>query len=375
MIKGDDFMTWLIKLILFICIVPSTIILFAIGFPKDPAKKKLIFGVSNNPKFHEGDAAKKLKDICSSCRRSALIITAAVCLAALILLVIPSTDLTVTFMLLLVFVMFLIAVPFGKGNTELKNLKKELGITKSGIVYTDISNANVIHALKLPWLLLPNILALIGTVAALLIDLGMLNIKPACERYALTSLSLSFLSLAVLLVPIGIMMDNTRNMVISKDSNINANYNRAKKKTWADLIIGMSWANALFLIGFTILNIFVSNEIVMIAGIALYTLVIMIAAMIGVATQAEVEKRYERDTELELTDDDDRWVLGMFYYNPNDCRLNVEKRYGYGGTINMAHPAGKVIAVLSLLLILGSIIYFIYAGVTGQFASGSLSIH
>ena len=56
-------MTWLIKLILFICIVPSTIILFAIGFPKDPAKKKLIFGVRNNSKFHEGDAAKKLNDL------------------------------------------------------------------------------------------------------------------------------------------------------------------------------------------------------------------------------------------------------------------------------------------------------------------------
>ena len=343
-------MTWLIKLILFICIVPTSVLLFAIGFPKDPGRKKLIFGVRDNPGFHEGDAAKKLEKICGSCRRSALIITLTVCLAALILLLIPSTDQTITFMLLLVFIMLLIAAPFGKGNIELKNLKKELGITKSGLVYTDLTNADVIHAMKLPWLLLPNILSLLAAAAALLIDLGVIKIHTACERFALTSLSLSFLFLAVLLVPIGIMMDNTRNMVISKDSNINANYNRAKKKTWADLITAMSWANALFLTGYVILNIFVSNDVVMLAGVLAFTMIIMAIVIIGVSVQNKVEKRYERDTDLELTDDDDNWILGMFYYNPGDCRLNVEKRFGYGGTVNIAHPAGKVIMILLLLL-------------------------
>ena len=147
-------------------------------------------------------------------------------------------------------------------------------------------------------------------------------------------------------------MDNTRNMVISKDSNINANYNRAKKKTWADLFIGMSWVNALFLVSFIILNIFVSNDIVMLGGILVFTLL--------------MEKRYERDTDLELLDDDDQWVLGMFYYNPNDNRLNVEKRLGYGGTVNIAHPAGKAIMIVSAILIFGSLIYIIWAALTGN---------
>ena len=88
--------------------------------------------------------------------------------------------------------------------------------------------------------------------------------------------------------------------------------------------------------------------------------------MIGVLNQKAVEKRYERDTDLELQDDDDNWILGMFYYNPNDTRLNVEKRFGYGGTVNIAHPAGKVIMIIIALLLIVSIGFIIWGAVTGN---------
>ena len=365
-------MTWVMNLIMFICIVPSTILMFAIGFTDKAGKKKMIFGVRDNPKFHEGEAEKKLKATVKSCRRNALIITIAVCIASIILLFMPVTDTTMTLWMILVFAMLLIAVPFGKGNTELKDLKKELGITKSGLVYTDLTNANVIHSLKLTWLLIPNALALIATIAAVLIDLGIINVNMVCEKYALTSLSLSFLFIAALIVPIAIMMDNTRNMVISKDSNINANYNRAKKKVWADLIISMSWANALFLVSYLILVMFVKSDIVMLAGILVYTLIILAIVIAGAANQKSIESRYERDTDLDLLDDDNNWILGMFYYNPNDSRLNVEKRFGYGGTVNIAHPAGKAIMIVLAILLIASIAYIIWAASTGHIPDGTV---
>ena len=364
-------MTWLIKLIMFICIVPSALALFAIGFPASPEKRKMIFGVRDNPKFHTPETVQKVKEIVSSNRKAAFVITMAVCLISIILLFLPATGITILAWTLLVFVMLLIAVPFGKGNAELKNLKKELGITKSGVVYTDLSNTDTIHALKLPWIILPNAVALAGTVFAVLVDFGVIRITEslACEKYALTTMSLSFFSLAVMFVPIAIVMDRTRNMVISRDSNVNANYNRAKKKTWADLITAMSWANALFLTGYSILCMFLNSDMVILGGILIYTALIMAIVIIGVVNQKAVEKRYERDTDLELQDDDDKWIFGMFYYNPNDSRLNVEKRFGYGATINIAHPAGKVITVITSLLLLGSIIFLVYLAVTGQMDS------
>jgi len=364
-------MTWLIKLIMFVCVVPTALILCAIGFPKDPQKRKMIFGVRDVPEFHANGAADKVREIVSANRRTALIITALVCLISIILLILPATGITMLAWLLLVFAMLLISVPFGKGNTELKSLKKELGVTKSGVVYTDLSNTDTIHALKLPWIILPNAVALAGTVFAVLVDFGVIRITEslACEKYALTAMSLSFFSLAVMFVPIAIVMDRTRNMVISRDSNVNANYNRAKKKTWADLLTAMSWVNALFLTGYSILCMFLNNDMVILGGTLVYTVLLMLIVVIGAVNQMAVEKRYERDTDLELQDDDDKWIFGMFYYNPNDSRLNVEKRFGYGATINIAHPAGKVITVITALLLLGSIIFLVYLAVTGQMDS------
>lgn len=359
-------MPWLIKLIMFICVVPTALLMFFIAFPANPGKRKMIFGVRDNPKFHEGDAAAKFKSIARSCRKSALIITILVCLMSIVLLFLPANGMTMIAWILLVYGLFLIAVPFGKGNVELKNLKKELGITKSGVTYTDLTNTNTIHSLKLPWLILPNAIALIATIAAVLIDLGVFNVEVACEQYALTMMGLSFLFIAIILIPIAIMMDNMRNIVISKDSNVNANYNRAKKKTWADLMVAMSWANALFLVGYSILLMFVNSEMVVLCGVLVYTLIIMVIVAIGAYNQKAIEKRYARDTELELLDDDDYWIFGMFYNNPNDTRLNVEKRFGYGGTINIAHPAGKVILAITFLLLLGMLIFVAWLAATGQ---------
>ena len=359
-------MTWLIKVIMFVCIVPSVVLMYMLGFSKNPGKKKMIFGVRDNPKFHEGKGQEKFDAIISSARKGGLIITAIVVILSIIMLFLPVNGGTLIAWILLVFALFGVAAPYGKGNTELKNLKKELGITKSGVTYTDLTSTDTVHALKLPWLILPNALALLGTIAAVLTDFGVFGVTPAVEKYALTLMSLSFLFIAAIIMPIAVMMDSTRNMVISRDSSINANYSRAKKKTWADMFIAMSWANALYLIANSVLMFFTDSEAAVLISTLGYTAVIMAVVVIGVINQRQVERRYERDTELELTDDDDNWILGMFYYNPNDTRLNVEKRLGYGATVNFAHPAGKVIGIVSAVIMIGSIILMIYLNAVGQ---------
>ncbi len=35
----------------------------------------------------------------------------------------------------------------------------------------------------------------------------------------------------------------------------------------------------------------------------------------------------------------EHWVAGVFYYNPGDPALWVEKRFGIGWTLNFARPA------------------------------------
>jgi uncharacterized membrane protein len=53
--------------------------------------------------------------------------------------------------------------------------------------------------------------------------------------------------------------------------------------------------------------------------------------------------------------DDACWKLGMFYFNPDDPALFVEKRVGIGYTVNFAHASAWIIAALTLLVPLGGI--------------------
>ncbi len=52
-------------------------------------------------------------------------------------------------------------------------------------------------------------------------------------------------------------------------------------------------------------------------------------------------------------DEDDRWIGGLLYYNPDDSRVIVNARIGINTTVNVARTSGKIIMGLVALLILG----------------------
>lgn len=49
-------------------------------------------------------------------------------------------------------------------------------------------------------------------------------------------------------------------------------------------------------------------------------------------------------------DDDRNWIGGILYNNPDDPDLFVLKRLGFGRTVNIGRPLGKVIMFGPLLL-------------------------
>lgn len=66
-------------------------------------------------------------------------------------------------------------------------------------------------------------------------------------------------------------------------------------------------------------------------------------------------KRPETGSSVPPVEDDHLWKLGMFYYNPSDPSIFVEKRSGIGWTINHAHPAGLSILGIILVFVIASI--------------------
>ena len=54
---------------------------------------------------------------------------------------------------------------------------------------------------------------------------------------------------------------------------------------------------------------------------AVYMLAILAGVVVFYKRQSVIEKRYKKETTIDV-DDDDNWILGQFYYNTND-KVNI----------------------------------------------------
>lgn len=87
-------------------------------------------------------------------------------------------------------------------------------------------------------------------------------------------------------------------------------------------------------------------------------IVVFMVVLLGATLHIEFRTRRLQETLTAdsgkdfYVDDDDKWIGGLFYYNPNDSRTIINDRVGTNSSLNLARPAGKVIyAALALLLV------------------------
>ena len=348
-------MTTYLSLIMFICIVPTLIMCYIIMYPKNWKSKKLIFGVKNREEYRVGDAEEIVDKIVRKYRKQAGVVMCGGTAISVILLLIRKMTLSMTIWTVFIMLAILaINVPYMLGNKELKAFKRSLGLgEQAGVSYADLSNAGAVHGLNKTRLLIPNIVAIVFCIMTVLADLKVLPVPEnwIVGTFALTGLYVSMWAMGILMSVLAVMMDRMKNEVISKDSTINANYNRAKKKNFADMFVTFVWINTIFAIGMSGGMAFLQSNLFMMILFGAYMLFLMLGIANFVKKGRMIESRYEKEIQV-LTDDDDCWIAGSIYYNPKDHRLNVEKRNGVGGTVNVAHPVGKgIFAVAGLLLI------------------------
>lgn len=176
--------------------------------------------------------------------------------------------------------------------------------------------------------------------------------------------SLLPIALVLLFVYLYKLTVSQKTTVYSEKTEINKACNFLHKRIWS-----ICWVVVAFIesVAATILNHAVFSE-------KPDTLVPMLATTIPAAAilvciifthkkiQDEQNRLLEADENPVYTDDDEYWQKG-YYYNPNDCRTMVEKRIGYGYTINMATTKGKLLAcgivVTVAVLVLGLSLLFL----------------
>ena len=350
---------------MFICAVPSFLLMYFLMYPRNWKNKKRIYGVNNRPEFKEGQSAEMIDGIVGAHNKQATVMLIVILALSTGLLFAPGLNFKMMSYTILIYIgLVVICLPFALGNSELKKYKKVLGIVPERVLYADLKAAGNVHALSRPAIILANATGVLIILAALLCDLNVIPLKLGMfdGTFLCTGLVAVIVMMNFIILPIAIMVDNYRNEVISENSDINSNYNRAKKRVFANYMIQMTWLDNIFALAAIFFFCFSKAELLSLILVGVYLLAIMGATALLVKNNMELNKKYVKGEAKLVEDDDDYWLLGMFYYNPNDKRLNVEKRVGVGGTINMAHPAGKIISVICGVIMIGSILSLIYVG-------------
>lgn len=359
---------FLFGLIMFICIVPVTVFMFFNMYPKNWKNKKRIYGITNRSEF-KGEKESAFIDILNSAhRKQATIIMVVLLVISVALFFVPTFVLKTILWTVFCFIdLLLIVIPYILGNSEMKRFKKNRGIISDNLLYADTKTAGCVHALNVPLFIISNI---VGFVILLFAVLSEFNVLPLLanasdlyrEGHFISILIATYVFTNLLFVLIALLVDNSKNEVISENSDINVNYNRSKKKVMADYAIQIVWIDNIVSLITLVVSPRLGSEISVIVLLGIYLALIMFATILFAIKRSKLDDRYEKTTDEIITDDDDYWLLGMFYYNPRDKRLNIEKRVGVGYSVNLAHPVGMGIGVLGILTIIASILALIWIG-------------
>lgn len=339
------------EIIMAVCFYPVLFIMFFIMKNYKNYKEGLMFGCSL---AYEYAQTKEISAIQKSFAKqmNIFMLVAAVVPLTTFFINYMSIQLTI-WMVWLIAVIIFCNVPFALAHGKVMNLKKEKGWnTKSDkTLITDTKLPGKIRTVKAFDFIIP----VLVSAAACIYALVNVNNVIYGEIYAY-SLSLSFFFVTILFVIAAFVIDRKKCDVISRNSDININYNRASKKIWKDLWVVLSYINAIATaaICFSMKN--ENNAMIMVLVTIFEAVIMVIVAVVVMKRKDSLYRSYSKYMEQDLSrDDDSYWIWGMFYYNPNDKHSSIDKRVGIGTTVNMASGLGKFTTAFTTIILLGMI--------------------
>ncbi len=148
-----------------------------------------------------------------------------------------------------------------------------------------------------------------------------------------------------------------RNRAETVDENdaVTAALTRVRRRAWDRVWLLCAWTMAAVSIG-----VWLSTTLPpAVGGGAILVTVILALGVCAVAVALEFQVRRVQEKltagsgEGFYVDEDDKWLWGQFYYDPNDSRTIINARTGVNSTVNLARPGGKAFMIFALILLLG----------------------
>ncbi|AIQ34953.1 hypothetical protein R50345_10270 [Paenibacillus sp. FSL R5-0345] len=295
----------------------------------------------------------------------------------LILLLIPILFLSSYISLSLIFfyvwtcaMVLLLRIPFIKAHRAATQLKREnewfVGEKRMVRIDTKLSLLKKKMGLSLYWYIIPTLIAALSFTIP--VPKGSIEILRMAGGTAL--------GLTVFFFVIAVSFNRMKPKVYTDNSETNILLNQTNRRYWSLLWFGMAIINSCIAV-ITVYALSLNGT----ASTIVWSLGIFFVSVVPVLGIFYVHyklKQFETtllkgEHEILYTDDDEYWINGTTYNNPNDRSVMVPKRLGIGTTINIGTKTGKSIYyglfVFVALLLIGTG----WMGVQADFSTPTLT--
>ena len=138
--------------------------------------------------------------------------------------------------------------------------------------------------------------------------------------------------------------------IVNSDTSLSIALTQVRRYNWGKFWIVFSWVTAFFNLG---MWLFIGSNVGILITTAAYTAIVLFIAIHTEFSTRKAQENLTADSGQDLyVDNDEHWLIGMFYHNPHDKHIIINDRVGINTTLNLAHPVGKAVMILSLLLLL-----------------------
>ena len=235
-----------------------------------------------------------------------------------------------------------------RANRSLTALKKAEGwsVPHTGGVFVDLrAAANPAKPVKRSAFLPPVVIALVPLVMALCST-------DEAERFGGILMSAAIALICLMCMLMYPLILRQRGDVAGPDRDVNAALTRVRRYNWTKMLLATSYLTSIFMLLFYLC---MDSELWTLVLTAVYMFVLI---GICIATEFTVRRTQERLTRDDpgYIDEDELWLWGMFYNNPNDRHLFINDRTGSGMGVNIGRPAGKVFMALTAALLVGLLV-------------------
>jgi hypothetical protein len=134
--------------------------------------------------------------------------------------------------------------------------------------------------------------------------------------------------------------------VVNENLSLTMALTRVRRYNWGKFWIISAWLTGALNLGMWLLA---NNALGFLAIIIIYTLALIVLSLqTEFAARTAQQKLTASNTGGAYLDEDDKWLWGLFYYNPNDRHFFVNDRVGMNMSINLGTALGKLAMAFSV---------------------------